>query len=93
MCEYTSDNKSNLNRHSRSKHQEKNIKCNQCDFHTDRNDNMKRHVISMHTVKTCNECDFKTISLREIKTHKETKHDPDDYEEASAFNKLFYNKT
>ena len=54
---------------------------------------MKRHVIAMHTVKTCNECDFKTISLREMKTHKKTKHDPDDYEEELAFDKLFYNKT
>ena len=54
---------------------------------------MKRHVIALHTVKTCNECDFKTISLSEMKSHKKTKHDPDDYEEESAFNKLFYNKT
>ena len=93
LCEYNTQDRSHLNRHFRSKHQEKNIKCNQCDFLTDRDDNLKRHVIAMHTVKTCNECDFKTISLREMKTHKKTKHDPDDYEEESAFDKLFYNKT
>ena len=39
------------------------------------------------------ETNTKTISLREMKTHKKTKHDPDDYEEESAFDKLFYNKT
>ena len=69
------------------------IKRKQCDFLTDRDDNMKRHVIGKQKVKICNECDFKTKSLREMKNHKKTKHDPDDYEEESAFNKLFYNKT
>ena len=93
LCEYNTQDGSNLNRHVRNKHQEKNIKCNQSAFLTDRGDNLKIHVIAMHTVKTCNECDFKTISLREMKTHKKTKHDPEDYEEESAFHKLFYNKT
>jgi hypothetical protein len=44
-------------------------------------------------VKGCNECDFKTKSLREMKRHKDTQHQPDDYYENSAFNKLIYDKT
>ena len=93
LCEYNTQDRSNLNRHVRNKHQEENIKCNQCDQYFAENQNLKRHVIAMHTLRTCNECDFKTKSLPEMKTHKKTKHDPDDYEEKSAFNKLFYNKT
>jgi hypothetical protein len=40
----------------------------------------------------CNECDFKTKSLGEMKRHKDTQHQPDDYHEESAFKKLFYDK-
>ena len=47
----------------------------------------------MHMDKVCNECDFKTKSIREMKRHKNTQHQPDDYYEQSAFDKLIYNKT
>ena len=42
---------------------------------------MKKRVNAMHMVKTCNECDFKTKSRIEIKRHKDTQHQPDDYYE------------
>ena len=47
----------------------------------------------MHMVKVCNECDFKTKSIREMKRHKDTQHQPDDYHDNSAFDKLIYDKT
>ena len=93
QCEYSSPRKDRLRQHIRSKHMEKNIKCDQCDFVTDTNPALKKHVNAMHTVKVCNECDFKTKSIREMKRHKDTQHQPDDYDEESAFNKLIYDKT
>ena len=41
----------------------------------------------------CDECDFKTKSEPEMNRHKATQHQPDDYYEKSAFNKLLYEKT
>ena len=93
QCEYKTQDGSNLNRHIRSKHVKKNIKCEQCNFETDRNDMMKRHVKAMHTLKTCNECEFSTKSIREMKIHKRTQHEPDESEVNSAMNNLFYEKT
>ena len=72
---------------------ENKINCDQCDFVTDTNPAMKKHVNAMHMDKVCNECDFKTKSIREMKRHKDTQHQPDDYYEQSAFDKLIYNKT
>ena len=92
QCAYSSTRKDRLRQHIRSKHLEKKMKCDHCDFVTDRNHNMKKHVNAMHMVKGCNECDFKTKSLREMKSHKDTQHQPDDYYENSAFNKLIYDK-
>jgi hypothetical protein len=54
---------------------------------------MKKHVNAMHMLKVCNECDFKTKSLGEMERHNNTQHQPDDYHEESAFDKLIYNKT
>ena len=44
-------------------------------------------------MKRCNECDFTTLSQVEMKNHKDIQHEPDDFEEKSAFNKLLYQKT
>ena len=93
QCEYSSPRKDRLRQHIRSQHLENKIKCDQCDFVTDTNPALKKHVNAMHVVKGCNECDFKTKSRREMKRHKDTQHQPDDYYENSAFNKLLYEKT
>ena len=93
QCEYSSPRKDRLRQHIRSKHKEKNIKCDQCDFVTDTNPALKKHVNAIHVIKVCNECDFETKSIRKMKRHKDTQHQPDDYFEKSAFNKLLYEKT
>ena len=93
QCEYSSPRKDKLRQHIRFKHMEKNVKCDQCDFVTDTNPALKKHVNAMHVIKECNECDFKTKSTREMKRHKDIQHQPDDYYENSAFNKLIYDKT
>ena len=92
-CEYIGNDKSNLNKHIRSKHIEKNLKCEQCDFVTDRKEALKIHIQAKHTLKKCDECEYSTYSLKDLKNHKDNQHEPDDFREKSAFNKLIYQKT
>ena len=47
----------------------------------------------MQRQKTCNECDFTMKSRREMRNHKITQHEPDVFDEQSAFNNLFFDKT
>ena len=54
---------------------------------------MKKHVNTKHVVKKCNKCDLVTKSFREMKIHKNTEHEPDDFVEESAFQKTLYSKT
>jgi len=93
QCEYTTTVKSDLNRHVRSKHLPKNIQCEQCEFYTDTQPNLNQHISRIHTLKRCDECHFTTKSQKELKNHKDTQHEPDDFEEKSAFNMLLYEKT
>ena len=92
-CDYTSDRMDSVKRHFRSSHVEKNLKCEQCEFVTDRYENMKRHIGVKHTLKQCNECDFSSYSVGELKRHKLSTHEPDMFEEESAFDKALYKKT
>ena len=92
-CEYIGNDKSNLNKHIRSKHIEKNLKCEQCDFVTDRKEALKIHIQAKHTLKKCDECEYSTYSLKDLKNHKDNQHEPDDFSEKSAFDKLIYQKT
>ena len=93
QCEYTSTDKSNMNRHVRRKHIPKNVKCEQCEFYTDTQVNLNQHINRIHALKRCDECDFTTSAQVEMKNHKDTQHEPDDFEEKSAFNMLLYQKT
>ena len=82
----------------------KQVECDIC-FKTMRSDHLDRHHRNKHSLghftssstkennKVCNECDFKTKSEPEMNRHKATEHQPDDYYEKSAFNKLLYEKT
>ena len=54
---------------------------------------MKRHVSSIHTQKYCEECDFTTFSQQDLKKHKNAQHEPDHFEEKSAFDRVLYQKT
>ena len=92
-CDYTSDRLDYVKRHDRSKHGEKNIHCEQCDFVTDRGHILKRHIDTKHTLKHCNECDFTTYVAAQLKKHRLSSHEPDIYEEESAFDKALYKKT
>ena len=92
-CEYTANDKSNLKQHIRSKHMEKDMKCEECDFVTDRKGLLKKHVNAKHTMKKCDECEYTTYSLKDLKNHKDNQHEPDDFQEKSAFNNLIYQKT
>ena len=92
-CNYTTSDRSNLNRHVRSNHIDRNLKCDLCEFHTDRQENMKRHINAKHPIKNCNECEFQSYSTKELQKHKTTEHEPDDFEEESAFDRLIYKKT
>ena len=93
QCEYTTTDQSHLNRHVRSKHIPKSVKCEQCEFYTDTQPNLNQHISRIHTLKRCDECHFTTESQNKMKTHKETQHEPDDFEEKSTFNMLLYEKT
>ena len=92
QCEYTTPRKEKLLRHLRSNHVEKNIKCELCLYVTDRIERMERHKEAIHEVKNCDECDFTTTSQHDMKKHKNSEHQPDDFHEEQAFNKLLYNK-
>ena len=81
-----------LKRHIHAIHEEKNIKCDQCEYVTDSNNKLKRHVHVKHEVKTCNECEFSTTSIHNLKNHKKTQHPPDDFYEEHTLNIVFYNK-
>ena len=70
-----------------------NINCNQCDQFFADNQDLKRHVNAKHILKMCTECDFTSMSICNMKTHKKTQHEHDNFEEESAFNKLLYNQT
>ena len=93
QCDYSNSRKDYLHRLIRSKHLEKNIKCEECNFVTDRKDLLNRHVQSKHILKKCNECEYATYSLKDLKNHKDNQHEPDNFQEKSAFNKLIYQKT
>ena len=93
QCEYITNDENHMNRHVRAKHLVKNIKCEKCEFITDKQLNMIQHVNAKHTLKSCNECDFTTLTQMEMKKHKKDHHEPDNFEEKSAFNKLLYQKT
>ena len=93
QCNYTNARKDKLQRHIRSKHIEKDIKCEQCDFVTDRKEALKIHIQAKHTLKKCDECEYSTYSLKDLKNHKDNQHEPDNFQEKSAFNKLMYQKT
>ena len=54
---------------------------------------MKRHVHAKYILKKCNECEYATYSLKDLKNHKDNQHEPDDFQEKSAFNKFMYQKT
>ena len=92
-CDYTSSRLDDVKRHDRSKHVEKNIHCEQCDFVTDRGHILKRHIETKHTLKHCNECDFTTYVAAQLKKHRLASHEPDVYDEESAFDKTLYKKT
>ena len=70
-----------------------NMKCEDCDFVTNQNGAYKRHVQAKHTLKKCNECEYTTLSMYKLKNHKDSQHEPDDFEETSAFYKFIYVKT
>ena len=91
--EYTASDKSNLHRHIRSKHMEKNLKCDECNFVTDRKGALNRHVHAKHILKKCNECEYTTLSKHDMNKHKDKQHEPDNFQEKSAFNKFVYEKT
>ena len=93
QCNYSNTRKDILKRHIRSKHLDKSIKCEECDFVTDRKDKLNHHIQAIHTLKKCNECEYTTYSLKDLKNHKDNQHEPDDFQEKSAFNKLIYQKT
>ena len=89
----TANVKSNLNRHIRSKHLEKNINCEECNFVTDQKGPLKRHIQAIHTLKKCNECEYTSLSLHDMKKHKKTQHASDNATVKSAFNRTLYDKT
>ena len=72
---------------------EKNLKCDECNFVTDRKGALNRHVHAKHILKKCNECEYTTLSKHDMKKHKDNQHEPDNFQEKSAFNKLMYEKT
>ena len=75
--EFDLDVDNNLYRHFQSKHLEKNIKCEECNFVTDRKDSLKIHIQAKHTLKKCNECQYTSLSFHDMKKHKDNQHEPD----------------
>ena len=93
QCEYTANDNSNLKRHIRNKHMEKDMKCEEFYFVTDRKGLLKKHFNAKHTLKKCDKCEYATYSPKDLKNHKDNQHEPDNFQENSAFNKLLYQKT
>ena len=92
-CEYSTHDISNLKRHNNGKHIDQNIRCEDCCQIFADNLNLKRLENAKHTLKSCNECEFTTFPNAELNKHKKLKHEPDDYQEESAFNKTLYKKS
>ena len=92
-CDYSTDKMGNLEKHINAKHTEKSIRCNQCNYTFSVQQDLIRHVNTKHILKSCNECEFTTLSSKELKSHKEVAHEPDEGEEQSVFDKTLYKKT
>ena len=44
-------------------------------------------------MKKCAECEYSTYSPKDLKNHKDNQHEPDDFREKSAYDKLIYQKS
>ena len=91
QCEYNTPRRDNLLRHIGSVQGEKNLKFEECDCATNSNYIRWKNML-IHSMLWINACDFSEKSFREMKIHKNTEHEPDDFVEESGFEKTLYTK-
>ena len=82
-CDYTSDKRSNLNKHVKETHkklEQKPLCCNHCDFTTVRQGDLKKHIKETHEkleqkLLHCNYCDYTTVRQGDLKKHINENHE------------------
>ena len=80
-CDYTSDKRSNLDKHMKETHKkldQKPLCCTHCDYTTVRQEDLKKHIKGTHEkleqkLHHCNHCDYTTVRQGDLNKHiKET---------------------
>ena len=82
-CDYTSDNRYNLDKHVKETHkklEQKLLCCNHCDYTTVRQEDLKKHIKESHekleqNLLHCNHCDYTTVRQGNLKTHIKESHE------------------
>lgn len=78
QCDYKSADKSNLNKHIKTVHDNvKDIKCTQCDFKCSIKSDLNRHIKAVHDKLKdieCTQCDFKCSTKGSLKIHIKAVH-------------------
>ena len=76
-CDYTSDKRSNLDKHMKEPHkklEQKLLCCNHCDYTTVRQEDLKKHIKESHekleqNLLHCNHCDYTTERQGNLNRH------------------------
>lgn len=76
-CDYTSDKRSNLDKHVKETHkklEQKPLCCNHCDYTTVRQGDLKKHIKETHekleqNLLHCNHCDYTTVRQGNLNRH------------------------
>lgn len=76
-CDYTSDKRSNLDKHVKETHkklEQKPLCCNHCDYTTVRQGDLKKHIEETHekleqNLLHCNHCDYTTVRQGNLNRH------------------------
>ena len=68
--------KKNLTRHVKGKHQDATFSCEKCSFKSDRIDYLKRHIDGKHrkTKYSCSECRYFSNRKDNLVRHKKSQH-------------------
>ena len=82
-CDYTSDKRSNLDKHVKETHnklEQKPLCCNHCDYTTVRQGDLKKHIKETHEkleqkLLHCNHCDYTTVRQGDLKKHIKETHE------------------
>ena len=75
-CDYSSSCRSNLSRHSKSKHKGVRHSCSECDYSSSCRSNLLKHSKAKHqgVSYSCSECDFNASYKGDLLRHSKSRH-------------------